>query len=200
MSNLVLHTEHHIMKSQISQNWPVHKKQFLQVSVLSSEILNPILYRICTCLHLRSSEALNSYWSCLCMGRAICGGTLTNLSLSSSPTESLLSSSSFSNRSWTSGELLLAHCSISMSFSFSRHSTPWTQTALMTHCPEPQANDSSVMWWCRTQEYDHLSLGDVHHADDSEHLVWVALVITVLRYLRLLKHKQLFKTFIALII
>ncbi len=52
----------------------------------------------------------------------------------------------------------------------------------------------------QNSEYDHLSLGDVHHADDSEHLVWVALVITVLRYLRLLKHKQLFKTFIALII
>ncbi len=151
MSNLVLHTEHHIMKSQISQNLKTDqciKNSFLQVV---SEILNPILYRICTCLHLRSSEALDSYWSCLCMGRAICGGTLTNLSLSSSPTESLLSSSSFSNRSWTSGELLLAHCSISMSFSFSRHSTPWTQTALMTHCPEPQTKDSSVMWWCRTQ-------------------------------------------------
>ncbi len=149
-----------------------------------------------TCIIFRSthsdslcwSETLNTYWSCLCMGRAICGGTLTNLSLSSSPTECLLPSSSFSNCSWTSGELLLAHCSRIMSFSFSRHSTPWsthtrrsdgTQTALITHSPEPQTNDSS--------EYYHLSLGDVHHADDSKHLVWVALVITVLRYLRLLE-------------
>ncbi len=68
-----------------------------------------------------------THWSCLCSGRAICGGTLMKRSLSSSPTGLLVSLRICSSCSVTLWVEFFSHWSTISFFTSSTHCTPCQQ-------------------------------------------------------------------------
>lgn len=59
--------------------------------------------------HIKEKKKKTTYWSCWCMGKAICGGTLMNLSLSSKPTGLVSSFRSLSSCSTTCCSQFFSH-------------------------------------------------------------------------------------------
>lgn len=82
------------------------------------------------------SRQSRTHWSCLCSGRAICGGTLMKRSLSSSPTGLLVSLRICSSCSVTLWVEFFSHWSTISSFTSSTHCTPCQQHHTHTH-----------IWW-----------------------------------------------------
>lgn len=91
-------------------------------------------------------EGAVTHWRCLCSGRAICGGTLTKRSLSSSPTGLLVSPRTFSSCSVTLGAALFSQRSKRSSFTSSTHCTSCRQVSL-------QFSDGTLVSVARTDEY-----------------------------------------------
>lgn len=84
-------------------------------------------------------EGAVTHWRCLCSGRAICGGTLTKRSLSSSPTGLLVSPRIFSSCSVTLGAALFSQRSKRSSFTSSTHCTSCRQVSR-------QFSDGTLVW------------------------------------------------------
>lgn len=106
-------------------------------------LLQPNLH--CYRLHLRcylskerASEALprTAYWSCWCIGRAICGGTLMNLSLSRRPTGLLVSFKSLSSCSTMLCSQLFSQELRTNSLICSAHWVPWKGKRRLALCPK----------------------------------------------------------------
>lgn len=96
-----------------------------------------------------------THWRCLCSGRAICGGTLTKRSLSSSPTGLLVSPRIFSSCSVTLGVAFFSQRSRRSSLTSSTHCTSCQQVRLQFRdryrTGVGRLNTQACTWKCTQQ-------------------------------------------------